>query len=315
MARRDLRQVGRAAKRQDGKRFCCRLVVLIAVLPPCRLAVLAHAQDPRVALLAADRAASDTAARRGLAAAFERFGAERFVYLHPGAPIVLRREGTLRLLQSIPTLLSVDLQWAPLHAETSGDGSFGVTFGVTVSRDRAAGAPEASLRFGNYLSAWRWESGRWYLLALAQVGGTLPAATGGAPDHSASGVITPAAEPFAEADRRFAAMAGRDGAPPAFEMFAAGDAVTFPGGGELARGPAAIRASLERGRGASWAWHPIAGDAASDGTLGFTVGVAEIRRTQPDGIPATTRSKYLSLWRRQPDGTVRFLADGGSARP
>jgi ketosteroid isomerase-like protein len=277
--------------------------------------VQAQAEDPRAALLAADRAASDTAARLGLSAALERFAAEPVVYLHPGAPVVQGHEAVLRLLASIP-LSSVSLQWAPLHAELSGDGTFGVTFGVTVSRDRSAGpASEAPLRFGNYLSAWRWESGRWYLLALAHVGGTLTAATGGAPDQSASGVITPAAEPFAEADRRFAAMAGRDGAPRAFEMFAAGDAVTFPGGGTLTRGPAAIRASLERGREASWAWRPIVGDAAGDGTLGFTVGVAEIRRTQPDGTPATTRSKYLSLWRREPDGTVRFLADGGSARP
>ncbi len=60
--------------------------------------------------------------------------------------------------------------------------------------------------------------------------------------------------------------------------------------------------------GGSLAWEPVASGLADDGELGFTVGTSVY--TPADGsarIPGT----YVTIWRRQPDGTWKVLFDNG----
>jgi hypothetical protein len=58
-------------------------------------------------------------------------------------------------------------------------------------------------------------------------------------------------------------------------------------------------------------WAPLLGRAAASGDLGYTVGAAVHRI---EGKP-TTYTKYLTIWIRRPDGSWRFVLDGGNARP
>lgn len=123
--------------------------------------------------------------------------------------------------------------------------------------------------------------------------------------------VTPR-DAFARADLDFARMAGDSGAPAAFAHFAAPDAVTFVASGEINIGPSNIRARMMEGRpGAQWRWRPVLSFAAASADLGATIGEAEIR--VPGG--PSFYSKYLSVWQRQPDGTLKFVVDGGNARP
>jgi ketosteroid isomerase-like protein len=50
---------------------------------------------------------------------------------------------------------------------------------------------------------------------------------------------------------------------------------------------------------------------AATGDLGYTVGIA-VRRGADGRVGYT---KYLTVWRRQPDGEWRWVVDGGSPRP
>ena len=65
-------------------------------------------------------------------------------------------------------------------------------------------------------------------------------------------------------------------------------------------------------RGETLVWAPLLGRAAASGDLGYTVGTAELRVA---GKPETSFLKYLTIWVRQPDGSWRFVLDGGNARP
>ena len=51
--------------------------------------------------------------------------------------------------------------------------------------------------------------------------------------------------------------------------------------------------------------------ASDDGSMGWTVGEAVI--TAADGHSGP--SKYLTVWKRQADGAIRFVTDGGNGRP
>jgi ketosteroid isomerase-like protein len=55
-------------------------------------------------------------------------------------------------------------------------------------------------------------------------------------------------------------------------------------------------------------WAPVGANIAASGDLGCTVGEAAVTTLR-------AYSKYLTIWKRQPDGAWKFVADGGNARP
>jgi ketosteroid isomerase-like protein len=264
----------------------------------------------RESLRAADASASTAAFKSGLSAALPLVMTDDAVLLWEGAPIVSGRAGIQQLLAAQP---SVRVSWQPFRVLVSTDGNFGVTFGAT-SRYGQSGAP---VRTARYMSAWRRVSpGGWKMAAHAQVGLVsedsvrIPSRLSGT-----LGLSTAPQGQFAAADTAFARMAADSGAAAAFYRYSAPDAMTFAGTGELNIGPAAIRARLSEGAGgkAKWVWRPVISIAAASGDLGVTIGTAEIDfGAKPLDLYF---SKYLTVWQRQPNGSIKFVADGGSGRP
>lgn len=119
-----------------------------------------------------------------------------------------------------------------------------------------------------------------------------------------------------EADRAFAAMAERDGAPAAFAAYAADDVRMFPEGEFPYERRDALIARFSRWPdGAALRWTPVSGLAAPSGGFGYTWGTSVF--TAPDATGETTSryGKYISIWRKEPDGTWRFVADMGNGAP
>ncbi len=301
-----------------------RLSLLIGLLPalePARLpaqATTAAVPSPRDQLLAADRAASDSAASIGLTNSITGFMADDAVLVYSGAP-VLSGLSSIREFLSVQPALGA-LRWQPLTVELSAGEDFGVIYGVATL---AAKGPDGAtdLRLGKYLAAWRRTEGVWRLVGAAFLGVIRP------PEAVLPASLRPLEYPavstegvggrLAAADLAFARLAGQRGAAEAFYAFAAPDAATFSGGGPLNRGPAQIREALKEapGESSSWSWYPVVAAASAAGDLGFTVGQAVIRGKSTDGTESTFYSKYLTLWRRENDGSYRFISDGGNARP
>ena len=269
----------------------------------------ATGQSSTTSLLVAEQAASELSRAEGFVPALSAVASDEATLLYPGADIITGRVAIIAFLANQPALEGLVVQWTPLHLEVSGDGTLGVSWGTMSLGERTNGA--AGVTNGKYLAAWRRVGDLWRLEAFAPM---VPFP--GTPVLPAGRAQTdPAAGPSAAADRDFAALGARSGAPVAFEAFAAPDAVTFPGSGLLNRGPVAIRAALEGGplRTARWEWAPIVAETATSGDLGFTIGRATITVAGPDG-DRQAYSKYLSLWRLE-GGKGRFLADGGNQRP
>lgn len=284
---------------------------LFVVLSILALATFpARAQEALDDLLAADRALSSL----GLTEAVRRAGAPKIVLLYPGAPVVVGREAAFQLLDTQAALRTIGLRWTPLYGQVSSDGKFGVTYGVTGIID-AEQTAAATQRFGKYITAWQRDAGGWRMVAHAQIG-LLPPSYFVTPPGFRVPAVSPVprtgpAADMARADSAFSAMAGRDGAPAAFAFYAAADGILFPSSGELVRGPESIRRLMATGPQSAWAWRPVVAIASAAGDLGFTVGEASIT---PPGGPAVY-TKYLSLWRRDPDGRIRYIVDGGNVRP
>jgi ketosteroid isomerase-like protein len=232
------------------------------------------------------------------------------VFLWEAAPIVSGRTGVQQLLTGQP---GVRVSWQPFRVLVSRDGKFGVTFGAT-SKYADATAPVGTAR---YMSVWQRASpGGWKMVAHQQIG-LVPPDSVKIPSRLLGAVSSTKSpqDPFAAADIAFARMAIDSGAPAAFYHYSAPDAMTFAGTGELNVGRDAIRARLAEGAAgkAKWVWRPVITLAAPSGDLGVTIGTAEIELGP--GPTDVFFSKYMSIWKRQADGSIRFVADGGSGRP
>lgn len=270
-----------------------------SVTSPNRLGSL----PARLQLLAVDRALSDSASRNGLGTALGGVVDEGVQLLLPGAPFIHGAAEARRALARYPMRSG----WNPLHVELSADSSLATTHGALL-RDGGGASP------AKYLSAWRRTDAGWRLAVWVVAGGVpsllLPPDSMTMLSASESRFVAQ----IANADRAFSGLAEREDAAVAFARFAPPDATFFPGSGDIARGPADIATRLRACAPATrWSWRPMFAAAAGSGDFGWTVGEAVIAARADGG--ATSYSTYLTIWRRQPDGSWRFVADAGNARP
>ncbi len=61
--------------------------------------------------------------------------------------------------------------------------------------------------------------------------------------------------------------------------------------------------------GASLTWEPRWAHSSDDGTLGFTMGDYESISVDANGESVLSYGLYVSIWRRQPDGSWKVLMD------
>jgi ketosteroid isomerase-like protein len=103
-------------------------------------------------------------------------------------------------------------------------------------------------------------------------------------------------------EREFAAYAAEQGWAEAFRKYSTPD-------GQMAgaRGIATTAAALEGAPAGdrSLAWWPVLAGIARSGDFGFTTGSFSIDATR------APRGQYFTVWKRQPDGSWRWIFDGG----
>ena len=256
------------------------------------LTATADRTSDRNALLAADRALAITSA------AFTDSAA----YLHPGAPLIRGARNISAFLAGDTSMRNVVR--TPAYADVSSDGTLGYTYGWTRSTGER----------GKYLACWRKLSVAWRVSAYARSTPVpmadsvpLPVPRKAANDETFGGRADPAE--LLRADSAFAAISVSQGAKAAFLAFASEAAVALGGGAQMSEGREAIAAGFDGlPAGAVLEWWPVAAEIARSGDLGCTVGEARIASLKH-------YSKYLTIWKRQSDGTWKFVADGGNVTP
>lgn len=118
-----------------------------------------------------------------------------------------------------------------------------------------------------------------------------------------------------EADRAFNAATASQGASGWVSFFARDGAMISEGVGEI-RGHDAIEATME---GAfsdpsfRLTWEPIRAEVSRGGDLGYTVGRYSSARIENLGQEVRGTGLYVSIWRRQEDGTWKVEMDLGTA--
>ncbi len=109
-------------------------------------------------------------------------------------------------------------------------------------------------------------------------------------------------------DRAFNDFAQEHGTGAAFLAFCAPDAVMLRIGRDPAIGAGGIAAAFAGREGEkTLTWTPVRAEIAASGDLGYTFGSWSI-----PGQDRAVHGVYVSIWKRQPDGTWRWVLDGGA---
>ena len=114
------------------------------------------------------------------------------------------------------------------------------------------------------------------------------------------------AAPIVASERAFAADFPAMGLPGSFQKWGLPEAIIIGGGkpdtvANLYRGQPVVRQPAEP----LLEWWPVFAGVARSGDLGFTTG--------PAASNGTRFGHYFTVWRRQPDGSWRWVYDGGSS--
>ena len=96
------------------------------------------------------------------------------------------------------------------------------------------------------------------------------------------------------------------------------DGAMMPAGGNIVRGREAIRALMApsfANPGFSLRWKPVGAEISSADDLGYTFGTYIATSAGPDGKLATRYGKYLTVWKKQADGSWKVVNDIGNSSP
>jgi ketosteroid isomerase-like protein len=118
-----------------------------------------------------------------------------------------------------------------------------------------------------------------------------------------------ALEALVRTEQEFSRTSAEKGTRDAFLAFLAEDSVMFR------PGPVPGRAYMEKGPASPilLTWRPIHAEIAASGDLGYTTGPFELRASRD--AQETSHGHYVTVWKKQADGTWKAVIDGGINTP
>lgn len=125
-----------------------------------------------------------------------------------------------------------------------------------------------------------------------------------------------------EKDREFSRVSVKEGSIKAFYLFIADNGIILPQKGHPV-GKDAYKKLLSqikekgqtKGKGTILKWEPTFVDIAKSGDLGYTYGNYELTVFDTKGNKKVKYGYYITVWKKQADGTWKFVFDAGNETP
>lgn len=121
-------------------------------------------------------------------------------------------------------------------------------------------------------------------------------------------------EELIEMERLFCKSSKLEGASGWAKFFSKAG-VMLPSKNDPIEGPAAIEAAMQplfQAPDIRFVWEPLAADVSADGSLGYTYGTYHRSYKDHSGADIIETGKYMTIWKRQPDGQWQIEADIGN---
>jgi ketosteroid isomerase-like protein len=124
-----------------------------------------------------------------------------------------------------------------------------------------------------------------------------------------------AREELLATDRRFSRLSIAEGAQVAFDQFMAEEAIVYRDGAAPFVGREAILSLFPPTATGRLSWEPYFAAAGEGGNLGYTLGRYTYTASDASGEGQTSHGYYVTIWRRQEDGSWKYVFDSGVQAP
>ena len=121
-----------------------------------------------------------------------------------------------------------------------------------------------------------------------------------------------------DADKAFSRMSEEKGMAEAFLFYAADDVIRMKNNQFPNMNKEELRKDFENfdiEKAPALTWEPVKADAALSGELGYTFGKWILKGKDDTGKEKLTYGNYMTVWKRQLDGSWKFVLDGGNTTP
>lgn len=120
-------------------------------------------------------------------------------------------------------------------------------------------------------------------------------------------------------DREFSKMCLEKGMPEAFLLYAADDVIKMQPNDFPVMGKAELKNMFDSHAAdgiLKFGWEPVKSDISASGDLAYTFGNWKIF-VEGDSLrnDTTIYGNYISIWKKQNDGTWKYVLDGGNTTP
>lgn len=119
------------------------------------------------------------------------------------------------------------------------------------------------------------------------------------------------AQQLIDADKAFNAMAQREGMGKAFIAYSADDPTMIRPGNMPILGRSELLDVFSRVPGSPLSWEPLKAEISESQDFGYTFG----RYRVSEGGAIRNHGVYVTIWRKQTDGTWKFVLDSGGVTP
>jgi ketosteroid isomerase-like protein len=152
------------------------------------------------------------------------------------------------------------------------------------------------------------------LLAAVIVSFVLGAMTGGRPVSASP--TKDNADALRKLEGEFMKAAAERGSA-GYMAYYADDATELPNGENALEGKAAIAKTMSflDQKDNHLTWTPTHADMAASGDLGYTYGTYVFASKDKDGKMVEDHGKYMTVWKKQKDGSWKVAVDMGNSRP
>jgi ketosteroid isomerase-like protein len=117
-------------------------------------------------------------------------------------------------------------------------------------------------------------------------------------------------------DSLFSKLSAEKGMGSACLVYMAEDASIFPAGENIITGRENIKKHFaDVSPNTALTWKPLEAKIANSGELGYTYGISEFKFPDNNGHPVYRQGKYVTIWKKQTDGSWKFILDIDNANP
>lgn len=113
-------------------------------------------------------------------------------------------------------------------------------------------------------------------------------------------------------DAKFSALSAEKGTVVAFSTYLADSAIAAQDRGGFLHGLPAIIDDMGTDGTGTLTWKPLGGSLPEGSSLGYTYGRWTYEGQDFEGNPTSEHGKYVSIWRKQYDGTWKIIFDMGN---